>query len=275
MGLVVRVTHPTSSHPSHTFFPRPSPLSSFLSPFLSPPTPPSHVLHTSPRQLPNHNLRKRIEDWQQEKANVRQSLGRLQGQLFDATTPKDALALVQQIRAMVGQAHVDQSVLSKLSKLSFGVSEDVLDEPVRRALDALLVSAKDNMARAVALAKKQKEEAEARERVYAAKKNKFEADLAAAEKDDKAAAAALARAQKDKKVTEKRVQALREQLKRLAESRYTVSLEGETKDEIFQPSSAVRLVVVVVVCFSVPSRVHDLISFCFSGFSGSSVVVVV
>ena len=182
--------------------------------------------------LPNHNLRKRIEDWQQQKSTTQQSLGQLQGRLFDATTSEAARSIVDQIHVIVTAAHVDQALVSKLEKLQTGVAEEVLDDPLRQQLGALVLVAKETMARAVALAQKQKEEADARERIYEANKKTTSEALAMAEAEDAAAAAGLARAQATKEASGEKVEALRQRLRALQDDyRRACGLETLSEEE--------------------------------------------
>jgi hypothetical protein len=95
--------------------------------------------------VPNHNLRKMIQDWQVAKEKFENDIGELIGPLFNASTTEKALDYVRRMSSLVESIDlVDPMMLNKCKKAT--VADDaVLEGDVQVALEALVVQCEAKM----------------------------------------------------------------------------------------------------------------------------------
>ena len=89
--------------------------------------------------VPNHNLRKMIQDWQVAKEQFENDIGELAGRLFTARTTEKALDYVLRMSSLLESiAFVDHRMLNMCKKAT--VADDaVLEGDVKVALEAMVV----------------------------------------------------------------------------------------------------------------------------------------
>jgi len=125
--------------------------------------------------VPNHNLRKMIQDWQVAKEKFENDIGELAGRLFNASSIEKALDYVRRMSSLIESIDlVDPMMLNKCKKAT--VADDaVLEGDVQVALEALVVQCEAKMLEGEEKLRREAEEKVLREAARARNEELYEA----------------------------------------------------------------------------------------------------